>query len=75
MYVTYVDNVTGIRFFKGDWHVKFDCRGAANTPFLSADTEMVYLPDEMTFDCDGCSEPECFVTKVERKKHGDSKAN
>ena len=72
MYITGVDHVTGMKFFKGDWIVEFDCRGAAKTPFLSADTEMVYLPDEMVFDCDGCSEPECFVTKVERKKDADN---
>jgi len=70
MYITGVENMVKTLFRDGEWHFVLKCSANIKTPFVSADTELIYFPDEMTMDCGACSawdKPACLVTKVERK--------
>ena len=75
MYTVDVGYVTKMYLHCGDWIVKLGCGGEIRTQFLSADRDMIYVPDEMTMHCDNCPELDnqgpdfesCPVTKVERK--------
>ena len=79
MYITGVKNVMAITFENGEWVVKLKCPGVLTVPFLSADTELVYLADELTWSCRDCLGMDdartCKVTKIERKQNGDSNAD
>jgi len=75
MYITGIENVTRITFEDGDLVAVLDCGGLLKIPFLSADTDLLYMSEELVFSCLGCPDkgkPECLVTKVERKKDADN---
>ena len=77
MYITGVENVMAMTFENGDWAIELRCPGVLTVSFLSADTELVYLADELTWSCRDClgmdDAKTCKVTKVERKTDEDSR--